>query len=87
MATAVQLMRETQIPFSKARTVLSVTKRTLSTYRRIGLTVYFPPKGCEKKARKNWPRVRLECRRGVREWHTTAEAWERFWSRVNGEQA
>lgn len=87
-ASVMQLLRETEISFAHSKKVLGVTRRTLETYRDQGLAVKFPPPRYRKKARKNWPKVRLECyARSPRQWFTTVEAWERFTARLNGEDA
>ena len=86
--TTAELMRETRVPFSKWRTLdPKVSPRTLQRYRLTGVAVVKPPKRYAKKAKKSWPRVLLECFHAAYEQHTTIEAWERFWSRVNGEEA
>ena len=85
LASMTQLLNETEILFAHSQRVLGVTERTLARYRDIGRTIHDPPDKYRKKARRNWPRVKLECfTKAPHTCCTTVEAWERFNQRLNG---
>lgn len=88
IAGVTQLLHETEILFAHSKKVLGVATRTLYVYRDVGLAVKTPDPKYARKARKNWPKVKLECyAKSGRRWCTTVEAWERFTVRLNGGEA